>query len=110
MDVLSDSQYLLLGSYISSIIDPSFPLIGCSSCPSSNSLFSSENDYVCSNSSFNTSPMISNCSIYAYTSDGHIKCDTCESNYIITKEKDRCLDVSNIQWGGSTSLLTDNTQ
>lgn len=110
MDVLNDSQFLLLASYMSSRIDPNFPSIGCSSCGSNRSLYSLENDYICSDSVFSSSSAIAGCKTFVYLDDGDIKCSECDSGFIITKAKDRCLQAVDIQWGGSTSLLSNNSQ
>ena len=105
MNVLLDSQFILLSSFISSDLNSSFEYIGCSSCSSGFSPYSLENDFICSNSALNSSLIIAGCVSYFHYDNGKIQCAACDSGFVISKEKDRCLQIADIQWGGSLTLL-----
>ena len=86
-------------------MDTSFPVVGCKICNAGSSLYSLENNLICSNASTNKSRIISGCKIYNFSKNGKITCFECDSDRIISKEGDYCLAVAEIQWGGSTTLL-----
>lgn len=110
MDVLSEAQFLLLSSFMSSRLSPSFAPVGCAACGAGRSLFSLENAFVCSDSALNPVPAVSGCSVHSFRTDGAADCAQCAAGHIPTRARDRCLLGADIQWGGSLSLLDSLSQ